>query len=197
MELRVHAVARHELIVRPTLHDLPVLQDEDLIRGAHGRDAMRHDDRRSLAHHRGQSREDLLFRVRIHGRERIVQDQDLRVDRQRARDGGTLLLPAGERDAALADHGVVSFRKIAEIRVEPRHLGRVFDARQLRVRASSAKPDVLRDGGAEEKGLLRDEADGAAQRRERKMADVDAIDEDGPARRLVQARQQIQQRGLP
>ena len=39
---------------------------------------------------------------------RVVEDQDARVGQQRAGDREPLALPAGERDAALADHGIVA-----------------------------------------------------------------------------------------
>ena len=42
---------------------------------------------------------------------RVVEDQDARVDRERARDRDALPLAAGERDPALADHGVVALRQ--------------------------------------------------------------------------------------
>ena len=58
------------------------------------------------------------------------------------------------------------------------------------------RSNVLGDGVREQKRLLRHEADGAAQRRQRDLAHVDAVDEDRPGRRLMQSRQQGDQRGL-
>ena len=64
-------------------------------------------------------RQDLLLGVRVHRRQRIVQDQDRRVDHQRARERRALLLPARQRDAALADHRVVALGELRHVLVEP------------------------------------------------------------------------------
>ena len=45
--------------------------------------------------------------------------------------------------------------------------------------------------------LLRDKADGAAERREWQVAHVDSVNEHAAGRRIVQPRQQVQQRRLP
>ena len=52
-----------------------------------------------------------LFGVGIDARERVVEDQNLRLAQNRAREGRPLLLPAGKRDAALADHRVEALRE--------------------------------------------------------------------------------------
>ena len=44
----------------------------------------------------------------IHRRGGVVHDQDAGVDQERARDGDMLRLPAGKRDAAFADQGIVA-----------------------------------------------------------------------------------------
>ena len=54
--------------------------------------------------------QDLRLGLRVHRAQRVVQHEDRRVLRQRARDGGALLLPAGEIDPPLAQHGVVARR---------------------------------------------------------------------------------------
>ena len=69
------------------------------------------DERRALPHHAAQPRQDLLFGVGVHRRQRIVQDQDARVEHHRAGERRALLLPARQRDAALADERVVALRE--------------------------------------------------------------------------------------
>ncbi len=54
--------------------------------------------------------------------------------------------------------------------------------------------DVFADGVAEEKSLLRNEADLAAQGIERELADGAAVDEDGAGRGVVDARDQVDER---
>ena len=55
-----------------------------------------------------QAAQDALLGVGIHAGKGIVENQDARIAKDGAGQGGALLLAAGKRDAALADHGVVS-----------------------------------------------------------------------------------------
>ena len=50
---------------------------------------------------------------------------------------------------------------------------------------------------AEQKRLLRNETNRTAQRRQRNLTDVHAVDEHRARRRVVQARQQTEERRLP
>ena len=139
------------------------------------------DDRRALAHHAAQARQDFLFGVGVHRRQGVVQNQDRRIDQQGARERGALLLAAGERQAALADHRLPGFREGVDVFIEARdfgggqhgvealgldvrRLGRGAGAgRQARARARRAERDVLGDGLREQERLLRHHADGAAE----------------------------------
>ncbi len=67
---------------------------------------------------------DLRLRRRVDRCGRVVEDEDARVDREGPRDRDPLPLPARERDAALADDGVVALRQPLDELVrlrEPRH----------------------------------------------------------------------------
>src|SRR3954471_5168226 len=103
VQRRVQPSVRDELVVAAAFGNPAPLEDEDLVRVANGGDAMRDDDRGALPHDPAQPRQDLLLRVRIHGRERIVEDQHPRIDHQGPRERRALLLAARERDATLAD----------------------------------------------------------------------------------------------
>src|SRR6185503_919672 len=70
VEIRIKAVAGHQLVVASALDDAAVVEDENQVGAADGRDAVRHDDRGALPHYPAEAVEDLLLRVRIHGRER-------------------------------------------------------------------------------------------------------------------------------
>ena len=78
----------------------------DLVGVARGRDAVGNKDGRATAHDLAQAGEDALFGIGVHARQRIVEDQDARVADDGAGDGGALLLPAGEGDAAFADQSL-------------------------------------------------------------------------------------------
>ena len=63
-------------------------------------------------HHPAQVPQDLLFRLRVHGRKGIVQDQNPRIAHDRAGNGRALLLSAGKRDASFSNHGLILVRQI-------------------------------------------------------------------------------------
>ena len=60
-----------------------------------------------------QSAQDLGLGVGVDGRQRVVEQDDGRAPRQRARQRGALLLAARQIDAALAQHGVVTAGELA------------------------------------------------------------------------------------
>ena len=59
-----------------------------------------------------------------------------------------------------------------------------------------AEGDVVEDRGVEEDGLLIDIAHQSAQLVQRDLADVDAVDGDAPLYDVVEARDEVDQRGL-
>ncbi len=93
IQLRVDTAAADEFLVLSLLDDTAVLEDDDQVGIADRGYAMRNDERRSRSHHTAQPRQNLLFRVRIHGRHRIVQNQNRGIHENRARHGGSLFLP--------------------------------------------------------------------------------------------------------
>ena len=134
---------------------------------------------------------------------------------------GALLLAARQRDAALADARVVAVREVGDVLVEPRD-GRDLRARSMASAGLEPGPTTspalgctLTDGRSRTlarhlsaqrprspqscprtERLLRHDADRAAQRRQRHLAHVHAVDEHRARRRIVQPREQRQQRRL-
>ncbi len=94
--------------------------------------------------------------------------------------------PPESGDPALADHRVVAVGKPLD------ELGRLRDARRfldlLVGRVHDPERDVVANGGGEEEGILRDDADRLPQRPEGDVADVDAVEQDAAARDVVEAR---------
>ena len=131
------------------------------------------------AHRLAQAVADLRLGRRVDRGGRVVEDQDPRVDDERTRDRDALPLAARERDPALADDRVVAVGQRLDELVclcEPR------GALDLLVgRVGAAERDVLAHGRGEEERILRDHADLAAQRCERHVAHVVAVDETRPA----------------
>src|SRR5690242_19583979 len=98
-----------------------------------------------------------LLRQRIDARKCIVEDEDARVAQYRPCYRGALLLPTRERDPAFPHDGVIPGRKALDIRAQASNIGRAADL--LGGSALHAECDVLPDRRAEQKRLLRNEAD--------------------------------------
>ncbi len=124
----------------------------------------------------------------------LVHDEDRGVFEEGAGDGDALNLPAGEAHAAFADYGLIAVRQLADEIVRVGHGGGGVDL--LAGGIAPAIEDILPDGAGEEHRLLRHDADGAAQRFERRLADVLPVDENAPLLHVVEARQDIHQRGF-
>ena len=124
----------------------------------------------------------------------VVEDQDARLDQQGAGDRHPLLLPSRQGHAALAHQAVVAVRELGDEPVRLRGAGGGFHLGVGGVRP--AVGDVLADGAAEQGGLLQDDADLPAQRLQRHVADVDAVDGDAAGGGVVEARDQVDDRAL-
>ena len=116
------------------------------------------------AHRLGERRADPRLGRRVDGGGRVVEDQDPRVDHERAGDREPLALAARERDAALADHGVVALGQRLDELVRlggSRRLARLLVAsrRGRRRRCSRGRVAENRNGSCEI------DADRAPQRR--------------------------------
>ena len=93
--LRVRAAARDQFVVRAALDDVPVFQHDDLVRPAHGRDAVRDHNRRAPADEVADAAKDPLLRISIDVRKRVIEHQHRRRAGEGAGDRRALLLPAG------------------------------------------------------------------------------------------------------
>ena len=121
---------------------------------------------------------DLRVRLGVDRGERVVKDHDRCVARERARDRSALLLSAGERNAALADEGIISLGKALDRLIETGGSRRSLDAGY--VRSVAGDGDVLADRTGEKERLLQDDADMFTQPVGLDLADVDAADGDRP-----------------
>ena len=180
--------------MRALLGNLPVDDDDDAAGGADGGKAMGDDERRAVL---GQLVKGVLDLRLGHGIERrgcLVKDQDGRIFQEDAGDGDALLLPARQERAALADVGVKAVGHRHDVVVNFGALRRGDDLVHACVRAAVA--DVLEDGIGEEEDVLLDDADGAAEALLRDGADVLPVDADRAASYIVEARNELAERGL-
>ena len=121
-------------------------------------------------------------RIRIRGSSRIARAI---ASRWRA---------ARERDPALADHRVVAVRERRDEVVRLRHPRRTLDLLVARERV--AEGDVLAHARGEEKRILRDDRDRAAQVGDLHVADVGAVQQDASLLDVVEAGHERRQRRL-
>ena len=80
-----------------------VVEHDDLVGERDRREPVGDDERRAAPHRLAQARADPRLGGRVDRGGRVVEDQDARVDEERAGDREALALAARERDAALAD----------------------------------------------------------------------------------------------
>ena len=124
----------------------------------------------------------------------VVQDENFGVAHERTGNGQALALAAGKVLAALRDRGVQTALagrdKFRRLRGLERDL-------QLGIRCVLLAPaEILRDGPGKQDGLLRHDTDLAAQLPGRIVAHIDAVDKDTSIRRVIEAGDEIDERGL-
>src|SRR6185503_9404286 len=114
-----------------------------------------------------------------------VENKDRRVLDERARDGDSLALAAGEHASAFADARLESVRILLD---ELQRLGaRGSDANVLVGRLRAADAQILRDRAVEQQNLLEHHADVPAERRKLDAADVHTVDLDRSRLRIEHA----------
>ncbi|MDQ0370765.1 hypothetical protein J2S42_007434 [Catenuloplanes indicus] len=155
---------------------------------------VRDDDRGAAAQQPAQRLVDAVLDRDVDRAGRVVQHQHRRVDQQRPRDRDALPLPAGERVAAFADHGVVPVLQGLDEVVGPGGARRGPDLRAARVRPAERDVRVHRLG--EQERLVRHDPDLVAEPVQTVVAHVPAVDRDGSAGHVVVAGDQPADRGL-
>ena len=76
-QLRVQAVSRREFGVPSLLDDLPVLEHDDPVGHAYGREPVRDDDRHAPGHQLVEAKEDVVLGARIERRGGLVENEHL------------------------------------------------------------------------------------------------------------------------
>ena len=183
-----------QLFVRPRREELALFEDHDP-----------RDEFQNLRLHRVSDQEhcspfdevtqtlmDHGFALRVHGGSRLVQNQNRRINQQRASQSDSLTLPAGKPTAAWTDACCEAFGKLIE---ELRHmclLGRGEHLGMSCIRIAVA--DVFINRVVEQQRLLSHHADLASQIAEPHVANVDSVNQHRSRVRVVEPWQQIDQR---
>src|SRR5919205_1904489 len=174
VDVAIDRTRLEQLLVCPAGDDPALVEDDDLVRERNRRQPVSDDQRRPAAHRLTQAEPDPRLGGRIDRSGGVVEDEDPRIDGERARDRQPLALASRKRDPALADHSVVALRQTLHELVRLREPG---DARELLVvEVADAEGDVLAHRGREEERILGDDSDRVPERGELDVADVDAVD---------------------
>lgn len=174
--------------------DPAAVHHDDLVCILYGRNALGDDDLRNVWDLLAEGLADHRVRLGVDGAGRVVEDEHLRIFQKGARDAQALFLPARNVGAALLDVGVVL---IGERLDEVVRAGEAADAAHFVVgRVLLAPAQVVLDGAGEQNVLLQDHGDLVAERFEVVVLDIDPADVHGALRRVVQARDEVDEGGF-
>ena len=106
----VRAAGGHQLVVRASLDDASVVEDDDEVGAANRGQAVCDDERCSSCQQVTQPSLDPALGTDVDGGRRLVEDQDVRIGEQRAGERDELPLAQREPEATLSELRVVSLR---------------------------------------------------------------------------------------
>src|SRR5713101_6639690 len=116
-EAGVAAVELHQLRVRALLHQAAMFEEDDAVGAAHGREPVRDVHGGAAAREGTQPLEEVVLGLRVERRRRLVEQQDLGVTHERARQRDLLPLASRQIHALvkpLAQRGVIALRKAGD-----------------------------------------------------------------------------------
>ena len=171
------------------------VEDQDVVHVLDGRQPVCDGDGRPSLHQDVQGVADHQFRLGIHARRRLVQNQDTWVEGQRTGERQQLLLPDRQRRAPLGDRAVVSERQSFDERARMHRCGGPPDL--IVGDGGAAEANVARDRAREQMHILQDEAEDRSQVLQPHLPDIDAIHQNAALADIVEPQQEVDQRGLP
>ena len=189
-----NAALREQLIEGAALNHLALVEDEDGIHGAQGGEPVRDANDGAVFREVVDGALHLRLGLRVERGGGFIKHEDGRVAHERAGNGDTLPLAAGEPQAAFAQRRVVAGgQRLNEIvRVGLARGANNF----LAGRADFAKGNVLRDGVVEEQDVLADQREVKAQIGDADRVERDAIYLDQARAGIVETEEQIDERAF-
>ena len=124
----------------------------------------------------------------------FVAEQDRRILQHHSRHRKSLLLPAADHQSAFADHRFVTIWQSCDRLVDVSFPRGFYHLLVTGIKASVA--NIVHNIRVEERRVLRDDANGTSQRFYLNASDILAVDGYPPSRRLIEAVQQAEDRGL-
>ena len=191
-QLGVVAALREQLVVGTAFHDAALVQHDDLIAIADGGQAVGDDDAGDAALCDGV--DDLVLRLRVQGGRRLVHDADGRILGEGAGDFEPLALAAGQVAAAVQQ----LVRKAALARVDVVENVRVARGQDDLEILDAVVPhlDIVGNGVLKQRDVLINDAHRAGKHVAVDFVQRYAPKGDGAAPGLIQARNQLGQRGF-
>ena len=166
------------------LHNVSVVEHQYQIGSTQRGNPMRGDQASLTRHEPLQVNQDIFRRVRIHGGKRVVQQKDIRVAKDGARNADPLLLSSGQCDAPLAHDGVIAFWESGYIVREPGGIGGC--AYFIMAGVHPPECEIRRQGITEQECLLRNITDAGPQCFQRDLRERASADQDLSGTRFQQ-----------
>ena len=176
------------------LDDLSILQNHDGVGVPHGGETVGDHEGGPFCHQTIHALLDVLFCSRIDRTRRLIEDQDRRLGYRRSRDIKKLPLALAQVRAVALKNGVIALWKPHDKGMGRCHLRRLNDLFIGGIQSSVT--DVFHDRPRKQMGVLKNHGDMAAQLVPLNMADINAVDGDGPALDIVEAVDEVRDRRL-
>ena len=175
--------------MRALLHDLSRVDDENLVRVADGGEAVCNDEGCASLHQLEHRVLNLDLGASIDGRSGLVQDQQIGIGQNGARDGDELALSLRDVACIIGQHSIVSLRQVDDEAVRIGHARGLLHLFVRRVQAAIA--DVFPHGFGKKIRILQHHAHAAAQRIASDLLNRRAVDENRTAVFVVEAGQKL------
>ena len=176
------------------LNDLSVLQNHDGVGVTHGGEAVGDHKGGPFCHQTVHALLDVLFRSRIDRARRLIEDQDRRLGYRRSRDIKKLSLALAQVRAVALQNRVIALWKPHDKGMGRCHLRRLNNFLVGGIKPSV--PDIFHNRSRKQMRILKHHGDVAAQLVPLNMADINAVDGDGPALDIVEAVDEVRDRRL-
>lgn len=176
------------------LDDLSVLQNHDGVGVAHGGETVSDHEGGPFCHQTIHALLDVLFRSRIDRTRRFIEDQDRRLGYRRSRDIKKLPLALAQVRAVALKNGVIALWKPHDKGMGRCHLRRLNNFLVGGIKPSV--PDIFHNRSRKQMRILKHHGNVAAQVVPLNMADINAVDGDGPALDIVEAVDEVRDRRL-
>ena len=174
--------------------DVAVVEYDDLVGVANGREAVGDDDAGASLHEFGEGLLDGLLAFGVEGGGGFVENEDGRVFEHGSCYAEALALSSAEGDAAVADGGLVAEGEGVDEGVGVGDGGGLFD--KVEAVVGVAKGNVVGDGVVEEDAVLRDESYLSTEAVDVKVGDGCVVDEDGAAGAVIEAWEEVDEGGF-